>query len=70
MEIEYPPQLTGTPEDQIRQIWEYLCRLSNTLRTQPGAESLLGLDAGTGIALGDQFTALQKMIEGGNDGKN
>ncbi len=70
MGIEYPPILTGTPEEQIRQIHEYLCRLADILRTIDSAESLLRLDTGTGVALGDQFPALQNKIEGGQDRKN
>ena len=37
MTIEYPPILSGEPEEQIRQLREYLVRLAQTLSGEVSA---------------------------------
>lgn len=36
MTIEYPPMLSGPPEEQLRQLREYLVRLAQTLSEEAG----------------------------------
>lgn len=63
--FERPEPLRGSEREQIKQLFDYLCRLVDQLNKMATADDILNNDCGTGVPLRYQFEAIKNILGGG-----